>query len=56
MDPDLHYQVMVSRSAELREEAARHSLVRKAKAAKKAGERSGGKRDPRAASGGLRTS
>lgn len=56
MSPDLNYQVMVSRSVELREEAAWRSLIREAKAAKKAYGRHGGKFESRVAYGELRTS
>ncbi|GAA3142903.1 hypothetical protein GCM10010466_37340 [Planomonospora alba] len=35
MGPELHFQVMVNRNAELREEAAQHRLAREAEAVRK---------------------
>ncbi|MBX6383236.1 MAG: hypothetical protein IRZ07_09740 [Microbispora sp.] len=55
MGPELHYQVIVSRAAELREEAANHRRARQAQAAQKTKQRSGQRR-LRAAFGKLRTS
>ncbi|WP_160330399.1 hypothetical protein [Sphaerimonospora mesophila] len=57
MGPELHYELIKSRSAELREEAARQRLARRALAAKKKDERSGGaRRRSRADFGKLSTS
>ncbi|GIH52201.1 hypothetical protein [Microbispora rosea] len=55
MGPELHYQVMINRAAELQEEAAAHRRARQAQAGRKAQERSGQRR-LRAAFGKLRTS
>ncbi|WP_182898318.1 hypothetical protein [Microbispora sp. H10830] len=55
MGPELQYQVMISRAAELQEEAADHRLARQAQAGRKAQQRSGQRR-LRAAFGKLRTS
>ncbi|GIH68989.1 hypothetical protein [Sphaerimonospora thailandensis] len=57
MGPELHYQMIMSRTAELRQEAARQRLAREARAARKGGEPSGGERHrSRAVFGKLRTS
>ncbi|MBG0813851.1 hypothetical protein [Planomonospora sp. ID82291] len=42
MGPEIHFQVMISRNAELREEAAAHRRAREVEAARKA--RSAGER------------
>ncbi|MEN3534791.1 hypothetical protein AAH991_06735 [Microbispora sp. ZYX-F-249] len=55
MGPELHYQVMINRAAELQEEAAGHRRAREAQAALKSRQRSGQRR-LRAAFGKLRTS
>ncbi|MEU7881073.1 hypothetical protein [Microbispora bryophytorum] len=55
MGPELHYQLMISRAAELQEEAADHRRARQAQAGRKAQQRSGQRR-LRAAFGKLRTS
>ncbi|MFC0864086.1 hypothetical protein ACFHYQ_17455 [Sphaerimonospora cavernae] len=57
MGPELHYQMIMSRTAELRAEAARQRLAREARAARKGDEPSGGERHrSRAVFGKLRTS
>jgi hypothetical protein len=54
MGPELQYQMMISRVAELREEAADHRRAREARSSRKAHERSGNRR-LRAAFGKFRT-
>ncbi|GII53440.1 hypothetical protein Pth03_18290 [Planotetraspora thailandica] len=44
MGPELQYQMIINRVADLRGEAAAHRLVREAKAARKARERSSERR------------
>jgi hypothetical protein len=55
MGPELQYQMIINRVADLQGEAASHRLVREAKAAKKAREHSGDRRR-RGAFGKLSTS
>lgn len=55
MGPELHYQLIINRAAELQQEAAGHRRAREAQASMKAQQRSGGRR-LRAAFGKLRTS
>ncbi|ETK34163.1 hypothetical protein GCM10009530_07770 [Microbispora corallina] len=55
MGPELHYQFVINRAAELQQEAASHRRVREAQAARKAQQQSGNRR-LRAAFGKLRTS
>ncbi|WP_169951536.1 hypothetical protein [Microbispora sp. H11081] len=55
MGPELHYQVMIDRAAELQQEAREHRLARQSQAGAKARQRSGQRR-LRAAFGKLRTS
>ncbi|GAA4561413.1 hypothetical protein [Planotetraspora kaengkrachanensis] len=44
MGPELHYQLIINRVADLQEEAADHRRARQAKAAKKAHESGGTRR------------
>ncbi|WP_214109593.1 hypothetical protein [Acrocarpospora catenulata] len=55
MGPELHYQLIINRVAELQREATSHRRAREAQAAKKAKQRSG-ERSARASFGKLRAS
>ncbi|MBP2706486.1 hypothetical protein JOL79_22005 [Microbispora sp. RL4-1S] len=55
MGPEIHYQFVVGRAAELQREAADQRRVREAASARKASQRSGERRQ-RGAFGKLRTS